>query len=396
MVRITIPEWPHVSAKRKEELRKLRVRSGGADVTRADLWIEGHQNKKGQPHSDEIARVVEKINECQMRSSTSTSQSINKDPIAQVFGPEHQRRVKGLGFGVTSNSDRATTQSSILVRKLQGDFQILEEKYEQLAEHVRSQQMPPSSRQLVSEGEIETDDPMHLMDGIPIGEGAYLVYVEMVFDPNAFLWRNQNNWTTLDNALGEIIPWPKEAVAEYHMMVELLSDFEILNQAFADEIGIPFMETSAKSATNCGSDGWNAACSGFIYLGLPRRPMCDIDHQHRYGILMSGACCLWKARMGTQIWWWSVATPTMEEHRRSNSRRSGVGIGLTSLNARFVELSSCMLFRCCRQGTLASIAPLSSALALHVQTKYAIAFAVCLTLAAALLLLAYLSADLFA
>ncbi|KAK9153683.1 hypothetical protein Sjap_001163 [Stephania japonica] len=123
------------------------VRSRGVDVTRADLWIEGHKNKNGRPHSDEIASVVEKINECQMRSSTSTSQSINKDSIAQMFGPEHQGRVRGLGFGVTPTSVRATTQSSILVRKLQGDFQRLEEKHEQLAELVRSQQMPPSSRQ---------------------------------------------------------------------------------------------------------------------------------------------------------------------------------------------------------------------------------------------------------
>ncbi|KAK9096467.1 hypothetical protein Sjap_021964 [Stephania japonica] len=212
---------------------EMRVRSGGADVTRADLWIEGHKNKKGRPHSDEIARVVlllkKNINECQMRSSTSTSQSINKDPIAQVFGPEHQGRVRGLGFGVTPTSVRTSTQSSILVRKLQGDFQRLEEKYEQLAELVRSQQMPMSSRQqqsnppnlrgkkckifdwlctskLVGEGEIESDDPMHLVDGIPIGGGAFLVYVETVFEPNAFLWRNQNDWITLDNALGEIIP----------------------------------------------------------------------------------------------------------------------------------------------------------------------------------------------
>ncbi|KAK9145545.1 hypothetical protein Sjap_005448 [Stephania japonica] len=26
---------------------EMRARSGGADVTRADLWIEGHKNKKG-------------------------------------------------------------------------------------------------------------------------------------------------------------------------------------------------------------------------------------------------------------------------------------------------------------------------------------------------------------
>ncbi|KAK9123798.1 hypothetical protein Sjap_013400 [Stephania japonica] len=82
-----------------------------------------------------------------MRSSTSTYQSINKDPSVQVFGPEHQRHVRGLVFGVTPTSVRTTTQSSILIRKLQGDFQRLEEKHEQLAELVRSQQMPPSSQQ---------------------------------------------------------------------------------------------------------------------------------------------------------------------------------------------------------------------------------------------------------
>ncbi|KAK9082839.1 hypothetical protein Scep_029310 [Stephania cephalantha] len=54
---------------------------------------------------------------------------------------------------------------------------------------------------------------MHLVDGIPIGGSAYLMYVERVFEPNTFLWRNQNNWTTLDNALGEIISWPKEVVS---------------------------------------------------------------------------------------------------------------------------------------------------------------------------------------
>ncbi|KAK9131326.1 hypothetical protein Sjap_011813 [Stephania japonica] len=215
---------------------EMKAKSGKADISRADLWIEGHKNKKGQPHNDEIAGVVEKINECQRRSSASSSQSINKDPIAQVFGPEHQGRVRGLGFGVTPSNVRATTQSTILVRKLQADFRRLEEKHEQLAELIRSQQMPLSSRQqqnnppnicgkkcmildwlspkkIVGEGEVETIDPMHLVDGIPIGGNAYLVYVERVFEPNAFLWRNQNNWTTLDNALGEVIPWPKEAVA---------------------------------------------------------------------------------------------------------------------------------------------------------------------------------------
>ncbi|KAK9137788.1 hypothetical protein Sjap_008382 [Stephania japonica] len=188
---------PHTTSRkgyaRLEE--EMKAKSGKADISRADLWIEGHKNKKGQPHNDEIAGVV--------------------------------GRVRGLGFGVTPSNVRATTQSTILVRKLQADFRRLEEKHEQLAELIRSQQMPLSSRQqqnnppnicgkkcmildwlspkkIVGEGEVETDDPMHLVDGIPIGGNAYLVYVERVFEPNAFLWRNQNNWTTLDNALGEL------------------------------------------------------------------------------------------------------------------------------------------------------------------------------------------------
>ncbi|KAK9105118.1 hypothetical protein Scep_021962 [Stephania cephalantha] len=230
--------YPHTMSRkgyaRLEE--EMRAKTGRTNITRADLWIEGHKNKKGQPNNAQIAEVVDKINESRMRSSATASQSINDNPIAQVFGPEHQGRVRGLGFGVTPSNVGVITQSTILVLKLLGDFQRLEGKHEQLAELIHSQQIPPSSRQqqndppnlrgkkckifdwlspnkLVGEGEVETDDPMHLVDGIPIGGSAYLVYVERVFEPNAFLWRNQNNWTTLDNALGEIIPWPKEAVA---------------------------------------------------------------------------------------------------------------------------------------------------------------------------------------
>ncbi|KAK9157713.1 hypothetical protein Scep_004287 [Stephania cephalantha] len=44
----------------------------------------------------------DKINACnQSQCSESTAQSINNDPISQVFGTEHQGRVRGLGFGVT-------------------------------------------------------------------------------------------------------------------------------------------------------------------------------------------------------------------------------------------------------------------------------------------------------
>ncbi|KAK9085258.1 hypothetical protein Sjap_025669 [Stephania japonica] len=84
-----------------------------------------------------------------------------------------------------------------------------------------------------------------------------------------------------------------------------------LIKAFADEIGIPFMETNAKSATNV------------------EQAFMAMAAEIKYGTLMSEGCCLWKARMGTQIWWWLVARPMIEEHRMSSNRRGGVGTGLT-------------------------------------------------------------------
>ncbi|KAK9094281.1 hypothetical protein Scep_025750 [Stephania cephalantha] len=125
----------------------MRAKIERVDISRANLWIGGHKNKMEQPNNAQIAEVVDKINESRVRSSATTSQSINNDPIVQVFGPEHQGHVRGLGFGVTPSNVDAITQSIILVRKLQVDFQRLEEKHEQLAGLVRSQQMPPSSRQ---------------------------------------------------------------------------------------------------------------------------------------------------------------------------------------------------------------------------------------------------------
>ncbi|KAK9151207.1 hypothetical protein Syun_009516 [Stephania yunnanensis] len=87
------------------------------------------------------------MNECRMRSSATTSQPIDNDLIAQVFSPEHQGCMRGLWFVVTPSNVSAITQITIFVHKLEGDFQKLEEKHEQLAELIRRQQMSPSSRQ---------------------------------------------------------------------------------------------------------------------------------------------------------------------------------------------------------------------------------------------------------
>ncbi|KAK9099332.1 hypothetical protein Syun_026377 [Stephania yunnanensis] len=213
----------------------------GASVSRAEVWIRGHSDKNEKPHNAEIAEIVDKINACnQSQCSESTAQSINNDPISQVFGTEHQGRVRGLGFGVTPTGVGATTQNNAIIKELIG----LREKYEDLSSYVYNQykqgqlggdghtctcqpQNGNSSNKcgmkcklidwvvgthIVAEGEIAIDDPLHVVEGAPIGVGSYMVWVQTAIDHNALIWRTQANMRTIEQALGESIPWPKQHV----------------------------------------------------------------------------------------------------------------------------------------------------------------------------------------
>ncbi|KAK9103154.1 hypothetical protein Sjap_020408 [Stephania japonica] len=91
---------------------EMKAKSGRADISRADLWIESHKNKKEQPHNDKIAGVVQQ-----------------------------------------NNPPNICGKKCMILDWL-------------------------SPKKIVGEGEVESDDPMHLVDGIPIGGNAYLVYVE--------------------------------------------------------------------------------------------------------------------------------------------------------------------------------------------------------------------------
>ncbi|KAK9092851.1 hypothetical protein Syun_027762 [Stephania yunnanensis] len=117
------------------EYEKIEEKDG-ASVSRAEVWIRGYSDKNGKPYNTKIAEIVDKINACnQSQCSESTAQSINNDPISQVFGTEHQGRVRGLGFGVTPTSVGATTHNNPIIKELMG----LREKYEDLYSYVYNQ-----------------------------------------------------------------------------------------------------------------------------------------------------------------------------------------------------------------------------------------------------------------
>ncbi|KAK9109218.1 hypothetical protein Sjap_017278 [Stephania japonica] len=68
---------------------------------------------------------------------------------------------------------------------------------------------------IVAEGEIAIDDPLHVVEGAPIGVGSYMVWVQTTIDHNALIWRTQANMRTIEQALGESIPWPKQHNAQW-------------------------------------------------------------------------------------------------------------------------------------------------------------------------------------
>ncbi|KAK9157525.1 hypothetical protein Scep_004099 [Stephania cephalantha] len=73
---------------------------------------------------------------------------------------------------------------------------------------------------IVAEGEIAIDDPLHVVEGAPIGVGSYMVWVQTSIDHNALIWRTQVNMRTIEQALGELIQWPKQHVCWYLTLEE--------------------------------------------------------------------------------------------------------------------------------------------------------------------------------
>ncbi|KAK9123206.1 hypothetical protein Sjap_012808 [Stephania japonica] len=58
----------------------------------------------------------------------------------------------------------------------------------------------------------ETESPIFQVDAVPIGPGAWMIWVSRVLEPSAFLWRTRNDAKTLRKALGDTVAWPIEYI----------------------------------------------------------------------------------------------------------------------------------------------------------------------------------------
>jgi hypothetical protein len=61
---------------------------------------------------------------------------------------------------------------------------------------------------IVVVGRVESTDPKALVHFKPLGPNAVKVWIEVVKEPTAVLWRQTSELQYMEDAIGSIIAWP--------------------------------------------------------------------------------------------------------------------------------------------------------------------------------------------
>lgn len=65
------------------------------------------------------------------------------------------------------------------------------------------------SEEIVAEGRVHSSDPDHIINGIPLGPNAVIVWVDNPKNQDAYLWRPIVGMTCIREAVGKKIAWPE-------------------------------------------------------------------------------------------------------------------------------------------------------------------------------------------
>ncbi|KAH9803018.1 hypothetical protein KPL71_001620 [Citrus sinensis] len=231
---------------RKEHTMKKKS-SNPSEITRVDVWIEGHLKKNGQPVNEAASKALEKVRECHHSKDNARSNNIRNDAIAKVFGPEKRGQVRGLGFGATPTQLEAHIRSTGKVKELQNQLQaqsermsVLEKNYEHLTaallkQYQQSQQGSGTMQEnghyenarcyllnwysddvdeIVAEGTIASTDPKAKVHHMPLGRDCWKVWVESISDgmDEVTLYKVTDEAHIIVEALGSTVAWPKSCI----------------------------------------------------------------------------------------------------------------------------------------------------------------------------------------
>ncbi|KAH9680378.1 hypothetical protein KPL71_026529 [Citrus sinensis] len=218
-------DWAKFVKERLSPEFKKKKSSNPFEITRVDVWIEGHLKKNGQPVNEAASKALEKVRECHHSKDNARSNNICNDAIAKVFGPEKRGQVRGLGFGATPTQLEAHIRSTGKVKELQNQLQaqsermsVLEKNYEHLTAALLKQcQQNPSKDdvdEIVAEGTIASTDPKAKVHHMPLGRDCWKVWVESISDgmDEVTLYKVTDEAHIIVEALGSTIAWPKSCI----------------------------------------------------------------------------------------------------------------------------------------------------------------------------------------
>uniref|UniRef100_A0A2N9I3B2 DUF8039 domain-containing protein n=1 Tax=Fagus sylvatica TaxID=28930 RepID=A0A2N9I3B2_FAGSY len=208
-----------------------------------------------------------KIQDCTQSSTAQpVGNTIKDDAIAQVVGPGRRGYVIGLGFGATPSQILAEKRGNEMVRQLQSQLKEqangmknLEAQIEKLTAMVSSQsqqgmstpfdsqsntpiETPHTSQsqqgsdaifsdanlenaqcellnwclfekeEVIAKGKIATTDPYSKVHHVPLGNDCWKDWVDEVKDSNVPLYRSTSEFSSLNEAVGSTVAWPKKFI----------------------------------------------------------------------------------------------------------------------------------------------------------------------------------------
>ncbi|KAL6569980.1 hypothetical protein OROMI_014494 [Orobanche minor] len=65
-------------------------------------------------------------------------------------------------------------------------------------------------KKVLAEATIASTDPNAMVHGVPLGNDAWKVWVQVALVPSADLWRPNSDMSVIADAVGSTIAWPKE------------------------------------------------------------------------------------------------------------------------------------------------------------------------------------------
>ncbi|XP_073157362.1 uncharacterized protein [Henckelia pumila] len=120
------------------------------NITRSQVWIEGHKKKNGEPSTQAVREKMKEIEECPPESQNTCNMA--EDAINLVFGKEARGRVRGMGFGVTPSKVGVFVQQSGSVTQLRQEMQEMKSMFLQEMQEMRSMVLQNQQEQVASGG----------------------------------------------------------------------------------------------------------------------------------------------------------------------------------------------------------------------------------------------------